>query len=333
MDKAGLEQAYAPAARQALAAFGIEPTELAFEHLSENVTFRVTDARDGAALVLRLHRPGYHDLAELKSEHVWTRALTAAGIAVPESRLTLASEDFARVEIAAMGETRWAGLAGWIEGELLDGVIAREPDAARGALHFERLGRIMAALHNQASGWATPPGFVRHALDEDGLMGAAPFWGEFWSHPVFSSIERALMLRLRDAVRAALVRYGKARGTYSLIHADLHSGNVLVQGERAAVIDFDDAGFGWHQYDLAVALLNYREHPHFEAFRAACIAGYRSIRPISDKALSLVPMFLMAREMVQIGWLHQRPELPPWSRLPQVKDRLCAAAEQFEAPC
>jgi Ser/Thr protein kinase RdoA (MazF antagonist) len=141
------------------------------------------------------------------------------------------------------------------------------------------------------------------------------------------------MLNARDALRAALVRYGKARGTYSLIHADLHSGNVLVQGERAAVIDFDDAGFGWHQYDLAVALLHYREHPQFEAFRSACIAGYRSIRPISDADLALLPMFLLARQMVQIGWLHQRPELPPWSRLPQMKDRLCAAAERFEPPC
>ena len=38
------EQAYAPAARQALAAFGVEPAELRFVHLSENVTFRATDA-------------------------------------------------------------------------------------------------------------------------------------------------------------------------------------------------------------------------------------------------------------------------------------------------
>jgi hypothetical protein len=34
------EQAYAPAALQALAAFGIEPVDLRFVHLSENVTFR-----------------------------------------------------------------------------------------------------------------------------------------------------------------------------------------------------------------------------------------------------------------------------------------------------
>ena len=57
------EQAFAPAARQALAVFGVEPAGLRFVHLSENVSFRVTDARDGSLLVLRLHRPWYHDIA------------------------------------------------------------------------------------------------------------------------------------------------------------------------------------------------------------------------------------------------------------------------------
>ena len=57
MDKTALEQAYAPAARQALAAFGVEAAELTFANLSENITFRAVDARDGSAMVLRLHRP------------------------------------------------------------------------------------------------------------------------------------------------------------------------------------------------------------------------------------------------------------------------------------
>jgi hypothetical protein len=72
-------QAYAPAARQALAAFGVEPADLHFVRLSENVTFRATDRRDGSPLVLRLHRPWYHDIAALRSEHLWTRALVHAG--------------------------------------------------------------------------------------------------------------------------------------------------------------------------------------------------------------------------------------------------------------
>src|SRR6185437_12011872 len=97
-------EAYEPAARRALEAFGITQAELRFVQLSENVTFRVTDARDGARLVLRLHRPWYHDIAELRSERLWTRALVRAGVAAPDPLLTMDGQDFAPVEVPTPGE-------------------------------------------------------------------------------------------------------------------------------------------------------------------------------------------------------------------------------------
>ena len=99
---------------------------------------------------------------------------------------------------------------------------------------------------------------------------------------MLSRAERHLLLATRDTLHAALTRYGKPARTFSLIHADLHPRNVLIDGTHAAVIDFDDAGFGWHQYDLAVALVSYQHHPAFAAFRDACIAGYRSVRALAD---------------------------------------------------
>jgi Ser/Thr protein kinase RdoA (MazF antagonist) len=323
-------QVYAPAARQALAAFGVEAADLHFVHLSENVTFRATDRRDGSPLVLRLHRPWYHDIAALRSEHLWTRALVQAGIAAPEPLLTQAGENFAQVEIAETGERRWAGLARWVEGELLADVVARETDSAANARHFAHVGTIMAAMHDQATSWTPPAGFQRHVLDADGLMGPEPFWGPFWNHPIFSPGERDMLLAARDRLHAALTRYGKPARTFSLIHADLHPRNVLIDGARAAVIDFDDAGFGWHQYDLAVALVGYLGHPDFIMFRDAFIAGYRSVRAISDADLALLPMFLLIRDMAQMGWYHQRPELPRTAVLPRLKERICSKAAGFE---
>jgi Ser/Thr protein kinase RdoA (MazF antagonist) len=321
---------YTPAALQALAAFGVEPADLQFVHMSENVTFRATDRRDGSQFVLRLHRPWYHNIAELRSEHLWTRALVQAGIAAPEPLLTQKGENFARVEIAATGEKRWAGLARWVEGELLADVVERETDSAANAWHFSRIGAIMAAMHDQATGWTPPAGFQRHSLDADGLMGPEPFWGPFWDHDIFSAAERDMLLGTRDRLHAALMRYGKRAGTFSLIHADLHPYNVLINGVQAAVIDFDDSGFGWHQYDLAVALIAYQDHPDFALYRDACIAGYRSVRSISDADLALLPMFILIRDMVQMGWFHQRPELPRSAALPRMKERICAKAADFE---
>ena len=194
-----------------------------------------------------------------------------------------------------------------MDGELLADVVARETDPAANARHFARMGAIMAAVHNQATGWTPPAGFQRHALDANGLMGAEPFWGPFWDHPILSPAERDMMLGWRDRLHAALTRYGKPARTFSLIHADLHPRNVVIDGARAALIDFDDAGFGWHQYDLAVALVAYQEHSNFAMFRDACIAGYRSVRTISDVDLALLPMFLLIRDMAQMGWYAPAP--------------------------
>ena len=102
---------------------------------------------------------------------------------------------------------------------------------------------------------------------------------------------------------------------------------MLIDGAHAAVIDFDDSGFGWHQYDLAVALVAYQDHPDFAMFRDACIAGYRSVRTISDADLALLPMFLLIRDMAQMGWFHQRPELPRAAVLPRIKARICSKVE------
>ena len=331
MDDAEAAQAFLPAARAALKSFPVVPARLAFVNVSENVTFRVTDEA-GEDFVLRLHRPWYHTIERLKGERVWTRALAAAGVAVPQGLTTKGGDDYVRVAVEPLGEQRWAGLARWIEGRVLFGIVEAETDPAAIETHFERLGAIMAALHNQAAGWAPPASFERHALDADGLMGEAPFWGPFWDHPMFDAAERSLMLATRDRLHAALSRYGQDPATFSLIHADLHPGNVLVDGDHLAVIDFDDAAFGWHLYDLAVALVFYQTHAHFAGFRDACLRGYSRVRPLPDDVVRLLPMFVLIRRLVQIGWFNARPELPERTDLAKWKAPLLARAAAFEPP-
>ena len=141
MDDAEAAETFLPAAREALRAFAVTPKTLAFVNVSENVTFKVTDA-DDQALVLRLHRPWYHTLERLKGERVWTRALAAAGISVPDGVTSPDGEDYVRVQVERLGEQRWAGLARWIEGRVLFGIVEGEADLAANERHFERLGAI-----------------------------------------------------------------------------------------------------------------------------------------------------------------------------------------------
>jgi Ser/Thr protein kinase RdoA (MazF antagonist) len=69
------------------------------------------------------------------------------------------------------------------------------------------------------------------------------------------------------------------------------------------------------------------------AFRDACITGYRSVRALAEQDLALLPMFLLIRGMAQLGWYHQRPELPPSAHLPRLKDHVCATAARFAPVC
>jgi Ser/Thr protein kinase RdoA (MazF antagonist) len=311
MDRAEVEAAYAPAAREALAAFDLGPTALALVHMAENVTFRVTSSRDGTAYVLRLHRPGYRTQEELVSERMWIRALDAAGIAVPAPVPARDGCDYVPVHVAATGESRYAGLARWVDGEILSDVLRHTAATDARARYYAQLGAMMASLHNQSTAWPVPPSFRRHMLDADGLMGTRPFWGPFWEHPALAPSERQLLLATRERVHAALDGLGHDPQTWSLIHADMHPGNILVADERLALIDFDDTGFGWHHYDIAVALINQRAEPDEALVEEAFLRGYRTVRPFSQAAEALLPLFTLVRGMAVIGWYYQRPELKP----------------------
>ena len=158
MDDASVSAAYLTAAHEALRAFPIEPAEVSFVSLSENVSFRVTDARDRADYVLRLHRPTYHTLEELEAERVWIRALAEAGIAVPSPLTTRDGREYTTVAIAATGERRHVGLARWTTGDVLAERLRHSEDVGLIEGYFGQLGAIMAAMHNQACALARAGG-------------------------------------------------------------------------------------------------------------------------------------------------------------------------------
>lgn len=292
-------------AQQALEAWGLHAAKCELVSVMENIVFRV-EPDDGQALVLHLHRPGYHSLEELISERQWTRALDDCGISTPVPVQTLDERDYVLVEASLSGETRYAGMNQWVDGEILAHVIA-SGDCFAG--HFRRLGEVAARIHNQASDWEMPSGFTRHSLDTDGLMGLSPFWGPFWASPDLTASERARFEHLRGTIHNLLLQLESGPHTYSMIHADLHPRNLVVDGERLHVIDFDDAGFGWHMYELAVGLFSYQDHLRFPEMVAAVFEGYREIRPLGAQSTALLPVFLLVRALALVGWLADRPEV------------------------
>ena len=315
-------------ARQTLPEWSLDGAQLEPISVSENVAFRVI--KDGKSYVLRIHRSWYHTREELESELIWTSALRASGIDVPEPLMTKTGEGFVTRTLPGTDETRNIGVLKWVDGDILDDVIRRDAsDTDTLCRYFGQLGAIAASIHTHASEWNVPANFKRHAFDADGLVGDQPFWGRFWELPQLKPEQSDLMLKARDVIANTLDRYGKPKETYSMIHADLHMHNLVLSSHGLHIIDFDDAGFGWHHFDLAVALHEYLQHKEFSLIVAALLDGYRNHRSFDSEAEALIPLFLLIRSLMGLGWIHQRPELGREKYIPKMIENACRHTEHF----
>jgi len=314
----------------ALRGWELEVAAIAPIKVRENAVFRI-DLAGGGRAVLRVHRAGYHSDDELAAEFVWMRALEAAGIPVPRVIRSRGGRDF-EVVATPEGTARQIDVFEWIEGRQLGSVEDGIGDGADIADRYHTIGAIAARMHNQTAGWQRPAGFRRHAWDAAGLVGEQPFWGRFWDLAALTPQQKSLFMHTRTRIAHELAAYGTKPDRFGLIHADLVPENLLIDGSRVQVIDFDDAGFGWHLFELATSLYFITGEAIYPAARAALIRGYRGERELSDETLERLPLFLAARGTTYLGWVHTRQETETARELtPYLVERACAVAEQYLA--
>jgi Ser/Thr protein kinase RdoA (MazF antagonist) len=320
MERAEAAALFTPHAAEALEAFGVRPTRLELVSLSENVTFRVETTSPEETYALRLHRPGYNTRAELLSERMWTRALREAGIRTPEDMTAGNGDSF--VAVGSGEETsRLAGLTRWIGGDLLSTRIERAVRADETLEALRGLGALTARLHDQTRAWRPPEGFSRRSLEVETLLASTSSWGGFWRHPRLSRADQRLLAAAGRRLMRRLSACERTPDTFGLIHADLHPGNVIVQDEGPAVIDFDDAGFGWRLYDIAAALF----HADAPEAERAFLEGYDSAGAVRLET-DLLALFRLMRALALIGWLAHRPELDNSERFEALRVRSLSLA-------
>ncbi|MEX2126118.1 MAG: phosphotransferase [Woeseia sp.] len=318
-------------ARRALQHWNLGDAELTLLKYRENAVFRVKE--HDRRYALRVHRPGYHSDRALQSELQWIAALAEADIDVPRIVPTRSGELFAVSHAAGLGGPVQTDLFEWIEGHQLGSVetgVGGNPQSVRDT--YRTLGELAARLHNHSARWEPPAGFVRHAWDEEGLAGGQPFWGRFWELPSLTGEQRRLLAEARNRVHRELAALPKTAASYSMIHADFAPENLLVDGERVRLIDFDDAGYGWHLFELVTSLYFIMDEPYFDQAQAALIDGYRSRRSLDDAQLTLLPLFFLARSFTYVGWVHTRPETETARQLaPMLVESCCGLAEAYLA--
>ena len=84
--------------------------------------------------------------------------------------------------------------------------------------------------------------------------------------------------------------------------------NLLVDGDRVTLIDFDDCGFGWFMYDLAASLSFIETSPQLASLKAGWIAGYEAVRPLSSDDLRIVDAMILLRRMALLAWIGSHAE-------------------------
>lgn len=309
------QTALADEARSALARFGRGRHIVQLASIRENAVFEVRDS-DGARAALRLHRTGYHELPAIRSELLWLTHLRRHGLAVPAP---IPASDGRLAITTSTG--RAVSLLDWVSGpRLLDvtpesgavevtGPEARPDLPLRGRLFFQ-LGAMLARLHNASDRFDPPAGFVRPVWNCDGFLGETPLWGRFWEHPGLTADTRGLLVQARRAVKTELEAFVRDGADFGLIHADPLEDNVIVTDAGPVAIDFDDSGYGFRMYDLAVALYRRNDEPQ-ELERAEPLRdGYRRYRPLPDSHWQRLSLFLLLRSLACLGWIVPRTDIP-----------------------
>jgi len=304
--------------RTALARYGLEDARLTVQRYEHNTTFRV-DARDGPYL-LRINRPRVHTPDTIGSEMAWLIALRRdTELRVPEP---VAARDGSFVVVACdpgVPEPRVCVLLHWLDGRFVDQRLA--------PAHLRRVGALAGQLQEHATTWTLPSGFLRPRVDtltnEAKLDSMAPSAATARNgdqprpddgdravqlvESLVSTDDAALCARALEVVWATTRTLAEETGAFGLIHGDLHYENVLFHIGEAQAIDFDDCGWGFHLYDLAVILCELEGRPRYDELRDALLDAYAQIRRLpEDHAIHLRALFVLRRMQILMWVLQSR---------------------------
>jgi Ser/Thr protein kinase RdoA (MazF antagonist) len=288
-----------PVARRAMAECGVsDEARLTLLNVSENATYAVDDPASGERTVLRVHRHGYHDAAEIESELAWLTALREqAGVRTPHVLTTDDGRRLLALHEAGAPDPRYVVHFEWLPG------VEPTPTDERLPESFELLGAITARMHNHVSTWRTPAAFARFAWDYEGSFGSVARWGRWQDGVAVGAAEREVLGRLDDMLRTRLAHFGTGPGRYGLVHADLRLANLLVEGDQTYVIDFDDCGWSWFLYDFGAAVSFFEHDPRIPELTDAWVRGYRSERSLDAADEAEIETFVLMRRLLLVAWI------------------------------
>lgn len=267
-----------------------EPVQCELLNRGFNDAFLVRTSKD-ERYVFRLSSLGRRVESDVAAETAFLAYLQGQGIPVAAPRPMPDGSLFTGVQLPE--GNRPAVLFRYLAG--------RRPD------HFDvndaRLqGRTLARIHNAASSFdGLQAG--SHRADLDHLL-LEPL-KKVLSRQALETDARKYLTALSERLTRSVT--GDGNLSWTRCHGDCHGANARIVAaedgtEEAAFFDFDDGGFGYLSYDLAVHLWAHTSfgrslHRVWHAF----VEGYREVRPIGGSDFEAVHRFVMIRHFWLMG--------------------------------
>jgi Ser/Thr protein kinase RdoA (MazF antagonist) len=292
-------------ANEALKSYGLEDAQLSFVQYFANIIYRVDMPADAmhsggtspyvpGRYLLRIHAMG--DMDAIASELTWLAALDQeAGLAVPAPVPTADGKLFINPSTPGIPNGRVISLMRWLDGRtIINGLHPK---------HLKALGEAVGQMHKFSAEWHPPQDFTRPDWDWEAQLG-----GSMFKHSLEELVEsmpdkfREPFLVISREAKQVMEALGKGADAYGLIHADLYPENVLYKAGKAYPIDFEDCGYGYWMWDIAVALCQWAWGDDWERMRDAFWEGYTQIHYLPEEQWSQLDLFEAIQFATMVLW-------------------------------
>ncbi len=302
-------EVYKQAAIAALRAYDLAGDSTFVEPLSfvNNATFKVQvlHTRDTVQqFALRIHRPGHMQIEAILSELQWLRAIQQdTTLRTPHPVPAKDGKYLISVSLPYLHQPIHCILFEWLEGRHL------RTSQQTPALSYQ-VGEFIGALHQQSSQFRSTPELLRRRLDSDYLVEQRIFMASTEQRQMFTPEYFRLFRLVEERVKTVFDELDQESDSFGLIHADLIWKNYFFHEAGVGALDFDSCGWGYFLYDLAPALLGYRDEANYSALRQGFLSGYRHVRPLPVLQERYLDTLIAARHLVSCGWLISRLDNP-----------------------
>lgn len=273
--------------------------KIKFINYGENATFKIITKNSN--YLLRLCRPDYHSPSALNEEINWLRTLNTFN--VPKPVLLKNKKYLGNISSLDGSINRNFILFKWQNGRFFENELSLK--------QMHKIGELVGQLHQ-----LTKNKKVQHRKywDAKGLAGEPTKFGSLLNLTQASLQQQKFInkarLQLFSKLTAFQKKYPRKMG---LIHADIHFGNLFQSKGKITLIDFDDCGYGFYVYDLAVILISYQQNFNknkFLKYKNELLEGYKKYREWGSADEEILVDLMRARRLLMLAWRNQRSEIP-----------------------